>query len=124
MNNVQHFKPVMTHFPANKYRGFIQHCLDNDLEKVKDCLSSGVDVNTVSEDGRWSGRIIANNIDLAVHHRDQQWTMSGFLTITTVGPPVEEVYGRPQLRASDQRYFINARGRPLSAGVDGCTLLL
>ena len=59
MNNVQHFKPVMTHFPANKYRGFIQHCLDNDLEKVKDCLSSGVDVNTVSEDGRWSGLTIA-----------------------------------------------------------------
>ena len=30
---------------------FIRHCRDKNLEKVKDCLSSGVDVNTVCEEG-------------------------------------------------------------------------
>ena len=37
----------------------IEHCQDNNLEGVTDCLSNGVDVNTVSEDGRWSGLSIA-----------------------------------------------------------------
>ena len=38
---------------------FIQHCQNNELERVTDCLSRGVDVNTVSGDGRWSGLTIA-----------------------------------------------------------------
>ena len=38
---------------------FIQHCRNNNLERVRICISRGVDVNTVSEDGRWSGLIIA-----------------------------------------------------------------
>ena len=38
---------------------FIKHCQDNNLEGVRDCLSRGVDVNTMSEDGRWSGLTIA-----------------------------------------------------------------
>ena len=38
---------------------FIEHCKANNLEGVTDCLSRGVDVNTVSEDGRWSGLTIA-----------------------------------------------------------------
>ena len=38
---------------------FLQHCRDNNLAGVTDCLSRGVDVNTVSEDGRWSGLTIA-----------------------------------------------------------------
>jgi len=38
---------------------FLQHCQANNLEGVTDCLSRGVDVNTVSEDGRWSGLTIA-----------------------------------------------------------------
>ena len=39
---------------------FIQHCLDNNLEDVTDCLSRGVDVNTVSKAGfsSWSGLTI------------------------------------------------------------------
>jgi len=40
-------------------REFIQNCRDNKLDGVTDCLSRGVDVNTVSEDGRWSGLTIA-----------------------------------------------------------------
>ena len=38
---------------------FLQHCEDNNLEGVTDCLSRGVDVNTVSEYGFWSGLTIA-----------------------------------------------------------------
>ena len=38
---------------------FIQHCQNSELERVTDCLSRGVDVNTVSGDGRWSGLTIA-----------------------------------------------------------------
>ena len=42
------------------------------------------------------GGIIANNIDLAVHHRDQQWTTSVFFYEHHCRPPVEEVNERPQ----------------------------
>ena len=38
---------------------FLQHCQANNLDGVTDCLSRGVDVNTESEDGRWSGLTIA-----------------------------------------------------------------
>ena len=38
---------------------FVRACKNNDLKGVSDCLSRGVDVNTVSEDGRWSGLTIA-----------------------------------------------------------------
>ena len=38
---------------------FIKHCENNNLDGMTDCLSHGVDVNTVSEDGRWSGLTIA-----------------------------------------------------------------
>ena len=37
---------------------FLQDCEDNNQEGVRDCLSRGVDVNTLSEDG-WSGLDIA-----------------------------------------------------------------
>ena len=37
----------------------IQNCQINYLEGVTDCLSRGVDVNTVSKDLRWSGLTIA-----------------------------------------------------------------
>ena len=37
----------------------IQNCHYNNLHGVRDCLSRGVDVNTVSEDGEWSGLTIA-----------------------------------------------------------------
>ena len=40
-------------------RKFLQNSHDNNLEGVTDCLSHGVDVNTVSEDGKWSGLTIA-----------------------------------------------------------------
>ena len=46
---------------------FIQYCQENKLEEVKACLTLKVDVNTVSEDGHWSGLTIAakmNNLDL------------------------------------------------------------
>jgi len=38
---------------------FITACRDNDLIKVTSCINLGVDVNTVSENGRWSGLAIA-----------------------------------------------------------------
>ena len=38
---------------------FLKFCTDNNLEGVTDCLSRGVDVNTVSEDGHWSGLTVA-----------------------------------------------------------------
>ena len=44
---------------SESQKEFLQHCTDNNLEKVRHCLSRGVDVNTVSEDGRWSGLTIA-----------------------------------------------------------------
>ena len=34
---------------------FLARCLENNLEDVKSCLSQGADVNTVSQDGCWSG---------------------------------------------------------------------
>ena len=40
-------------------REFLESCHDNNLNGVTDCLSRGVDVNTVSEDGYWSGLTIA-----------------------------------------------------------------
>ena len=46
---------------------FLNNCERNNLEEVKSCLSQGADVNTVSEDGRWSGLTIAahkNNTEL------------------------------------------------------------
>ena len=38
---------------------FLKYCQANNLDKVRDCLSRGVDVNTVSQDGRSSGLTIA-----------------------------------------------------------------
>jgi len=38
---------------------FLQHCHDNNLDGVRESLSRGADVNTVSEDGHWSGLTIA-----------------------------------------------------------------
>ena len=38
---------------------FIQYCHNNELERVTHCLSHGVDVNTLSEDGCWSGLTVA-----------------------------------------------------------------
>ena len=38
---------------------FIIFCKENDVEKVKCCIKLGVNVNTVSEDGNWSGLTIA-----------------------------------------------------------------
>ena len=38
---------------------FLQDCWHNNQEGVRDCLSRGVDVNSLSEDGRWSGLTIA-----------------------------------------------------------------
>ena len=46
---------------------FIKYCENNELERVKDCLSRGVDVNALSEEGRWSGLTLTarqNNTDL------------------------------------------------------------
>ena len=40
-------------------REFIRYCQANNLNGVTDCLSRGVDVNTVSETGSWSGLTIA-----------------------------------------------------------------
>ena len=44
---------------SESQKEFLQHCTDNNLDKVRHHLFRGVDVNTVSEDGRWSGLTIA-----------------------------------------------------------------
>ena len=38
---------------------FLKSCQKNDLKRAESCLSLKVDVNTLSEDGRWSGLTIA-----------------------------------------------------------------
>ena len=38
---------------------FLKSCEENNLEEVEECLNQGVDVNTVSEDGKLSGLTIA-----------------------------------------------------------------
>ena len=38
---------------------FINACQDNDIVKVNSCINLGVEINTVSEDGLWSGLTIA-----------------------------------------------------------------
>ena len=60
----------ISHFPTmarNLEKEMIDYCWGNQLEEVKACLTLKVDVNTVSEDGRWSGLNIAakkNNLEL------------------------------------------------------------
>ena len=55
---------------------FIQHCHDNNLEGVTECLSRGVDVNTVSEDNCWSGLTISARknhtmlLEILLSHKD------------------------------------------------------
>ena len=51
----------------NLDKEMIDYCHGNQLEEVKACLTLKVDVNTVSEDGEWSGLTIAakkNNLEL------------------------------------------------------------
>ena len=38
---------------------FLKYCQSNDLKRAEACLTLDVDVNTVSEDGHWSGLTIA-----------------------------------------------------------------
>ena len=38
---------------------FIKYCQENDLKRAEACLTLDVDVNTVSEDGYWSGLTVA-----------------------------------------------------------------
>ena len=38
---------------------FIKYCQKNDLKRAEACLTLDVDVNTVSEDGHWSGLTVA-----------------------------------------------------------------
>jgi len=38
---------------------FIKYCQENDLKRAEACLTLDVDVNTVSEDGHWSGLTVA-----------------------------------------------------------------
>ena len=40
-------------------RQFLKYCQENNLIKVRESLSLGVDVNTVSDNGRWSALTIA-----------------------------------------------------------------
>ena len=41
------------------YSLFLSLCQENDVEKVIYCIKLGVNVNTVSEDKKWSGLVIA-----------------------------------------------------------------
>ena len=43
---------------------YLQYCKDNRLEDVRACLSEGVDVNAVSDNGRWSALTIAAHKNL------------------------------------------------------------
>ena len=43
---------------------YLQYCKDNKLEDVRACLSEGVDVNAVSDNGRWSALTIAAHKNL------------------------------------------------------------
>ena len=53
---------------------FLQYCYLNNLEKVRDCLARGVDVNLVDQD--WSGLNIAayyghrETLDVLLSHPD------------------------------------------------------
>ena len=38
---------------------FLENCRDDNLDGVNDCLSHGVDVNTVDSDGRDTGLMVA-----------------------------------------------------------------
>ena len=55
---------------------FLQHCNANNLDGVTDCLSRGVDVNTQSWNGYWSGLTIAADknypdlLDILLAHPD------------------------------------------------------
>merc|ERR1712062_659495 len=55
---------------------FLRNCEENNLNRVTECLSRGVDVNTVSEDGHWSGLTIAARmnypalVDILLSHPD------------------------------------------------------
>ena len=40
---------------------FLTYCVSNNLVKVKACLTLDVDVNTVSENGRWTALLISLN---------------------------------------------------------------
>ena len=53
--------------PLRDRRNFLKYCWENELEKVKVCLTRNVDISTVSEDGCWSALTIAaykNYLDL------------------------------------------------------------
>ena len=43
----------------NLARKFLENCHENNLVGVTKSMSRGVDVNTVSEDGQWTGLTIA-----------------------------------------------------------------
>ena len=52
---------VVNNFPKDQTLPylFINACLQKDLKKVEACLLLGVNPNTVSEDGKWSGLSVA-----------------------------------------------------------------
>ena len=54
--NFQRYLPIKKLEMSRKLLSCCQH---NKVEEVRDCLSRGVDVNTVSEFGYWSGLTIA-----------------------------------------------------------------
>ena len=48
---------------ANLIRKFLDHCEANNPDGVRSCLSRGVDINAVSQDGRWSGLTIVAHMN-------------------------------------------------------------
>ena len=60
-SDAQFIKDIMTQNTSDKKLSylFITSCEENNIKKVEACITLGVDVNTVSEDGTWSGLTIA-----------------------------------------------------------------
>ena len=60
-SDAQFIKDIMTQNTSDKKLSylFITSCEENNIKKVGACIILGVDVNTVSEDGKWSGLTIA-----------------------------------------------------------------
>ena len=71
-------KEITANSGEDIHQQFVQHCDDNNLEGVIDCLSRGADVNTVLEDGNveWTGLTIAAHenypelVDILLSHPD------------------------------------------------------
>ena len=70
---------------------FIEACQKNELEKVKACITLGVDINLVTDDGKWSGLT-------AAAHNGSLETLDHLLTLPTIDVNIKttgsDTYGK------------------------------